>query len=195
MRGQASCCNLIRRRRGRDCQRRKRILCRATRAPVLRGRHECRILSDPCGCSPILLARARIRPSLPAVSIIARSMALLLAAVWLPLTMHCHLARLEICGGLSNCCEDHSCSDGGCDCASDICKVIEAGLYSSERRPLMLPVAAIEFLDPASPVDFRSLPPPLPAIPAATSAPPGCSNAWQFVFRAALAPRAPSVDC
>ena len=133
-----------------------------------------------------------------------RLLALWLAAFWLPMTMHCQLASLRLCCVAGSCCETGACGGepGACHnpacCGespashSGACKIVEGGNYFLKRALLVMPVATVERLDaPAPPDDWHRLPPVL-TLSANTGAPPGWDRIWQFVCRAAAAPRAPS---
>jgi hypothetical protein len=126
---------------------------------------------------------------------VARLLALWLAAIWLPLTMHCQLAGWQSCGGLSICCEDHCGCSGGDACHSDACKIIESGNYFPKKALLAVPVASFAWIESLEPMACRCVSMPMTMLTEATGAPPGWTRVWQFVFRAAPAPRAPSAVC
>lgn len=119
-------------------------------------------------------------------------LALWLAALWLPLTLHCPLAGLICSGESAGCCEQHcGCSHSG-DCHSDVCKIIESGNYIPNKATLPMAPAFWIGIESLAPMDGRHPLPLLTTLTQATGAPPGWTRVWQFVFRAALAPRAPS---
>jgi len=122
-------------------------------------------------------------------------LALGLAALWLPLTMHCQLASLDGCDAAALCCENHCGCSGSGDCQSAVCTVIETGNYVVKRDLLCAPAASCEALTGWEPVACRRLLTPAIILNEATGAPPGWQRVWQFVFRAAPAPRAPSAVC
>jgi hypothetical protein len=129
------------------------------------------------------------------VTLAARLLALWLAAIWLPLTMHCQLAGFQNRGESSICCEDHCGCSGGGDCHSDACKIIESGNYFLKKVLLAVPGAPFFWIESLEPMACRRLVMPLAILTEATGAPPGWPRVWQFVFRAAPAPRAPSAVC
>ena len=114
-----------------------------------------------------------------------------LLAVWLVASNHC---RLELIPGLSfmPCCEQ---GDGlptqDKDCETDGCATVESGFYKMEDSPpalsapplavlpLLLPLLLVQ-VPPATTVTSDVVPPELPVT-------------WQFYFRAAAPPRAPSL--
>lgn len=132
---------------------------------------------------------------LPAVSLAIRLMALLLAALWLPQTMHCQLARLGFTSEPSSCCDEHSCSNSSCDCQSDVCKSIEAGHYDLSKGSISVPLEAQVWIKTSGTADWWPDLKPAASSPVTTGDPPELPRIWQFVFRAAPSPRAPSIAC
>jgi hypothetical protein len=127
--------------------------------------------------------------------LVARLLALVLAALWLPLTMHCQWADCTNSHEMLCCDVGHSgCSGcGGCgDCHSDVCKIIETGKYFLKKANLSVPPASFVACGSLEPQACLRLPPPVVSLTEATGAPPGWNRAWQFVFRAASTPRAPA---
>lgn len=61
--------------------------------------------------------------------------ALLLLAVWLPVTQHC---GLEAAGLVSTCCDDDGCSSGQ-SCSKDDCVALESGLIRSTNGSVQVP--------------------------------------------------------
>lgn len=117
--------------------------------------------------------------------------ALILAVFWLPLTMHCQLELLPGMAFLA-CCPHHQSPHQDNDCDEDCCAVIESGHYSAQILPVEIPVpllGAFNYL--AEELEFHSFPPES-HFPILRSVPPDTPLPWQFVFRAALPPRAPS---
>ena len=141
------------------------------------------------------LARSPALPRLHPVPLTLRIMALLLAALWLPQTMHCQLAHMGFTSERSSCCDDHCCSNGDCDCQSAVCKSIEAGHFDLTKSTVAVPVEVYGWVRTSETADLRPCLKPEPGMPEATGAPPGLPGIWQFVFRAAPAPRAPSLAC
>ena len=107
---------------------------------------------------------------------------MLLLALWLPATLHC---ALEQAGLLP---EATACSD---KCIADNCGQFEDGLYAKSasialKAPTFFPLLCLPA--PATEVIF------VPSIaPERMSCPPELSGHWQFVFRAAPLPGAPSL--
>ena len=107
-------------------------------------------------------------------------------ALWLPATLHC---QLESIPGMEfvRCASD---TPNQSDCSGDGCCAVEKSLYKSEQHRLTIPV----FL-PISCAPLVHVANTLPAVAGLgilTAAPPELLNTWQFAFRTASPPRAPS---
>ena len=116
----------------------------------------------------------------------------LLALAWVPLTSHC---QLEAVPGLEflRCSSDvQSPTEGGDPCQEGGCCTVESAKYQSPRQQEIIPVAvailpadSFAFLDQSLPVEIN--------LGILTAGPPGLPTSWQFFFRTALSPRAPSL--
>ena len=117
-------------------------------------------------------------------------------AFWVPATNHC---RLELIPGLEflACCghseEEQSSGQHQNECADDLCAQVEDGLYKTESNQVVveaLPVCLIGFL----PALLEQSPSPERActVRRLDASPPELLKTWQFSFRAAAPPRAPS---
>ncbi len=126
----------------------------------------------------------------------AKSVAVLLLALWVPATMHCGLESLPGIEFLSCCLQDDAKSGPAPahqdnDCETDACATVESGLYKQEdsAQPLSLPLLALAvWIRAAEPITDST-----PALIPASSAPPELPKVWQFSHRTALPPRAPSL--
>lgn len=107
--------------------------------------------------------------------------AALLLALWLPATLHC---ALEQAGLLP---EAPTCSD---HCATDNCDQFENGLFAKSASVVLKAPAMLTPLGPPAPVPATVMVPRI--LPARMTCPPGLAENWQFVFRAAPWPGAPS---
>lgn len=121
--------------------------------------------------------------------------AVVLAVLWLPVSVHCQLEQVPLLDFLSCCLHEQSSPHQDNDCEADACAVIEAGLYKSEERrsPLLEPVLVSPHL---ASLLTDVLPRPLvggAVLPPEASKLSGLSGSWQFTSRAALPPRAPSL--
>jgi len=126
---------------------------------------------------------------------VVRLLALVLAAIWLPLTMHCQLAGLQRCNESSDICGLSCGCSSGDDHQSEVCTIIETGKYLWEKIMLAVPAASFEGIASLDAMDGRCLSALVGSLTESTGAPPGWGRIWQFVRRAAPAPRAPSAVC
>jgi hypothetical protein len=116
----------------------------------------------------------------------------LLTALWPLVTSHCSLEKMP---GL----EFLACEDANAtaphqenECETDGCRSVESGFYKIEDReqpspgPAPIPSAILTaaLAEAAKPAPLK--------IVAFDSTPPELPKVWQFTFRAALSPRAPS---
>ena len=139
-----------------------------------------------------LFAVSRLSHIFSTVNWLKPTIALLLVALWVPLTTHCDLARLPGFEFLA--CADQAGSPphSDKDCTTDACAVVESGSYLIEEQPLTLPapVLLLVFVTPLTADELDTSPRDLDLT---DSAPPEHSHIWQFSFRTALPPRAPSL--
>lgn len=129
--------------------------------------------------------------TLYSVSRIGKLTAVLMLALWLPATMHCQLEMLTGLKALACCLHEDAAPHQDNDCEQDSCAVVEAGLYpaiiSVTKAPI--PCLALVFLLP----DLESFAVSAPnSVDLIGPAPLGLSQQWQFAWRTALPPRAPS---
>lgn len=127
---------------------------------------------------------ARVRPLI----------ALLLLALWLPVTQHCGLEAAGVLGSEAEChisgdCEaDHA----KAPCDADNCQSVEDGAYKPSFSPRLVTgpsvLACLCCLRVISP---ETIVVPLVS-PARTNPPPELTPSWQFIARAAPSPRAPT---
>ena len=117
-----------------------------------------------------------------------------LALLWLAATVHCRLESLPGFEFLSCCTHadvKQSASHHETDCQTDACAMIESGCYKQEdsaAAPVNLGVTRA-LLDGGL-AEFE--PPITASTSSGVSAPPELSHGWQFSYRTALPPRAPS---
>ena len=120
-------------------------------------------------------------------------MTLTLAAVWLVATNHCKLELIPSLGFLVCCAHGDAAPHQDNDCDTDNCAAVEKSFYKSEDTQPSVTVPdfvladsltlSLDELARVSPVCFN-----LPAF-----APPELPVTWQFSYRTALPPRAPSI--
>jgi hypothetical protein len=146
---------------------------------------------SPADHSPALWKLARLTGSLAASNVSAMTrirsiVTIALLALWLPLMVHC---QLETIPGLEflQCASD---SSQQTDCDGDSCCAVEKSHYKAEENSLTLSLPEVLFT-PCLPVlaTITTLP-ERGDVP--TTAPPELPRCWQFVFRTASPPRAPS---
>ena len=109
---------------------------------------------------------------------------LFLLLLWVPITAHCNLENVP---GLEflKCAAD---SEAGKDCDGDACAQLETATYKiSDTHSDFLPPA----LTSLSSLLLMEFPLAEPAA-AVIEIPPELSSGWQFAYRTALPPRAPS---
>ena len=117
---------------------------------------------------------------------------LAMLALWLPATNHCRLEQILSLAFLT--CSDHE--DTGphqdSDCDNDGCALVESGFYKTEDGNIdpVLPLSGAVFVPELVPPTEQS--PPL-FVNFSTVASPELPGTWQFSFRTALPPRAPSL--
>jgi hypothetical protein len=128
--------------------------------------------------------------SLRAVNWLHRIVAVVMLAAWMPAASLC----LAECAGLverGDCCADES--GGKSDAAAHPCCFLASGLYKSHDNQTFVTapdaLATAQVLSPISVAPSSSV----LASPPPTVSPPDLPVTWQFSFRAALPPRAPSL--
>jgi len=134
----------------------------------------------------------RFRRMIPVMKSLRTALLLALVAVWAPMSMHCRLVEWPAFDFLACCENEKGLPYGGEDCRGDACDVIESGQYkpqSVQRWILPLTLASVTWSRPGD----ISVPPVRTWTPVAGSlAPPELAVGWQFHWRVAASPRAPS---
>ncbi len=117
----------------------------------------------------------------------------LVLAVWAACTAHCTIENLSACAGVPCCNEDGGQSDqtpqtpGHC-----VCGAIQAGGYVSQDSAVAMPLPLEGVVLFVVAPEAADLPTGSGSVEPAAS-PPGALEPWQFLFRAALPARAPSL--
>jgi hypothetical protein len=127
------------------------------------------------------------------LSKLTKVIAVVALALWGLARMHCELEQVPGFGFLAWCHPQESARQQSKDCSGDTCSEIESALYETEQ-PLVtvpMPVLLMSFLLPV-----RQITPPLGASQPAllNFSPPELPRLWQFAYRTALPPRAPSLN-
>lgn len=119
-----------------------------------------------------------------------RIVALVMLAAWMPAASLC----LAECAGFverGDCCPDES--SGDANAAAHSCCLLASGSYKSDTHPPLV-VAPYAFVTAQVPSMILDAPPSAESVqPSPSSSPPDLPVSWQFSFRAALPPRAPSL--
>ncbi len=104
---------------------------------------------------------------------------------------HCTLEQFPLFEFLACCDHPDSAPHQDNDCQSDACSVVESGLYKTTDRYELLPVVSLMLANLAQHLESELTLIPCTA-PLRSCSPPELSQTWQFCFRAAQPPRAPS---
>jgi hypothetical protein len=144
------------------------------------------------GDSRLKFERFRSTCSLWAVSKFTKIVALTVLALWGLAAMHCKLEALPGFDFLKSCCFVDSAPSSPEDCESDGCGAVEDGSYRSEEQTASAPQPFLIFALLSLVIEA-----PIPEFQACSSVssrpPPDLPCGWQFSFRTALPPRAPSL--
>ena len=117
---------------------------------------------------------------------------LVLVGVWPLVTTHCDLEQLPGLAFLA-CADEAETTHAEKDCETDTCASVESGFYKTEDTQPVVPTPPLVpselltsiLLSPVEPASFQ--------IQGFDLAPPELPKSWQFSFRTALPPRAPSL--
>jgi hypothetical protein len=139
-----------------------------------------------------LVEQILIRRHLLTVRFVRTVLIVALAFLWTAASNHCKLEQIPGLEFLSCCTHDETAPHQDDDCQDDGCATFENQLYKTENARNSLPSPALlfaAFLNPgwAELSAPRAINPVLP-----DAAPTGLSRVWQFSYRTALPPRAPS---
>jgi len=109
--------------------------------------------------------------------------------LWLPVTTHCGLEKLP---GLEflECTSD---TPGSSSCEGDGCQTVESGSYKISDNSGGIPLPILSLVVFFTPAPEGSALPEFGRLRLLSSAPPDLPVRWQFVSRAALPIRAPSL--
>jgi hypothetical protein len=113
------------------------------------------------------------------------ALALLLALIWVPVTMHCALEGVPGLEFLICCEHEDAAPHQDDDCEADACAVVESGFYKlQDDEVLVVACSELDVFD----YELKDE----TAVLTASRPPPDLTVGWQFSSRAALLPRAPS---
>jgi hypothetical protein len=117
-----------------------------------------------------------------------------MVALWLPATLHCQLEELPGLQFLTCCDHETEAPHQDDDCQTDFCAMVEGGLYKTNgSKVTAAPMAARLIDDFALAASTDAQAPGRRGLPATANL-AELSVTWQFSYRAALPPRAPSFD-
>lgn len=128
-----------------------------------------------------------------AVNRLKQAVALTLLVLWVPVTMHCTLETVPGLSFLQSCCGGYETPQPANDCEEDFCGAVESGIYRIEDNPTLAPGLAL--LLAFAGWEWVAEPPAESAshLAPVSLAPPELPRFWQFHYRTALPPRAPSL--
>lgn len=104
---------------------------------------------------------------------------------------HCDLEQVPGLEFLSCCQHPDTAPHQDNDCQQDACSVVESGFYKVDEQQASAPIPflAVSYLLPKTELAVSNH---FAGIEAPSPVPPELPHGWQFLFRAALLPRAPS---
>ena len=117
---------------------------------------------------------------------------MLMLALWGLATMHCDLEQVPGFEFLVSCHSQDGAPQQDNDCESDGCSAVESGFYRIEEQASAVPVPLL-MLSFLLPVWEAAPPTPAPLSEPLICSPPELPRGWQFSYRTALPPRAPSL--
>ena len=120
-------------------------------------------------------------------------MTLTLAAFWLLATNHCKLEQIPGLSFLVCCDHEDAPPHQDNDCDTDGCAAVEGGFYKLEDSPPSVPAPVFIWVVSPVPALDEYARPAFARSNFSTVAPRELSVMWQFSFRAAAPPRAPSL--
>ena len=115
-------------------------------------------------------------------------------ALWLPATNHCKLEQIPGLAFLVCCAQEDSPTHQDEDCETDGCATFENQLYKTETAQVVVVAAPTLLLNAIlSPFSAELCRPGTASYVPPDAAPVFLSRVWQFSYRTALPPRAPSL--
>ena len=123
---------------------------------------------------------------------LSKAIALPILVLWGLAAMHCNLEALTGFGFLQNCCFVDAAQTSPKDCENDGCSAVENGCYRAEEWTTSVPLPLL-FLAPVFSIIEAPLPERIDSSLIAAQSPPELPKIWQFFYRTALPPRAPSI--
>lgn len=118
---------------------------------------------------------------------------LVLALVWAAASNHCKLEQVPGFAFLACCDHEEAAPHEDDDCKTDGCATFENQLYKTENARTSVPAPLVILAMFLQPLAEKLSPPALVSHVLPDAAPTELSRVWQFSYRTALAPRAPSL--
>ena len=134
----------------------------------------------------------RLCATIPGVQRLRNTLFLLAAILWVPLSAHCQLENIPGLEFLA-CPSDSESAGGESDCGDTGCCLAEKSHYKSDQIRVTIPSPNLLPLSPVALADIAATLSDEISAAAFADAPPELPNSWQFVFRTASSPRAPSL--
>jgi hypothetical protein len=120
------------------------------------------------------------------------TLTLLLVALWPLVTSHCSLEQMPGLQFLTCADEAAAIPHQQNDCETDSCASVESGFYKTEEGRQVVPAPPLVASAILTAILRESAQPVTASRIVLDSAPPELPKVWQFSFRTALPPRAPS---
>ncbi len=124
------------------------------------------------------------------MTVSTKAVVLVLLALWGLATAHCALEQMPGLEFLACCQHASNAPHQDNDCDQDGCAAVESGFYKIEDNPAFSPALTLSTALQAW--EYIDKPDAVPSFLPVSLAPPEYSRLWQFHYRAALPPRAPS---
>ena len=120
-------------------------------------------------------------------------MILVLVTLWVMASNHCRLEHIPALAFMTCCDHDDSAGSQDKDCEADGCAAVENQLYKADTSQRVTPAPTVLLTHFLSPVLAELLAPAASSHVLPDAAPMELPRVWQFSYRTALPPRAPSL--
>lgn len=141
----------------------------------------------------VLIEHFEARLHLLSVWFVKKVLIVLLALLWLAASNHCRLEGLPGLGFLTCCTHEDSAPHQDDDCETDGCAAVENQLYKTETAQISVVAPTLLFATFLSSAWVELFPPASASQIPPDAAPAVLLRVWQFTYRTALPPRAPSL--
>ncbi len=134
-----------------------------------------------------------VRHHLLPVRFVKTVLIVLLALLWAAASNHCKLEQIPEWDFLACCNHEDTAPHQDDDCATDGCATVENQLYKTETAQISVAAPTLLFATFLCPLWAESSNPQTVSLVLPDAAPAELSRVWQFSYRTALPPRAPSI--